>query len=112
MKEIFNFWTPLDQDFFWQGTGKRRKYHMIKWEALSRPKEFGGLGFMDVRAMNICLLVKWIDKLERGEEGLCCSLLRRKYIGHNSQEYLSDQEQTRFSILEISVGHKRLVSKR
>jgi len=31
--------------FFWQGTGKKRKYHMVKWPALSRPKEFGGLGF-------------------------------------------------------------------
>lgn len=28
---------------------------MIKWEALNRPKEFGGLGFMDVRVMNTCL---------------------------------------------------------
>jgi hypothetical protein len=28
--------------FFWQDTGKKRKYHMIKWEALKRPKEFGG----------------------------------------------------------------------
>ena len=45
--------------FFWQGTNKERKYHMIKWEALSRPKEYAGLGFiMDVRVMNTCLLVK------------------------------------------------------
>jgi len=54
--------------FYWQGTGKKRKYHMIKWEALNRPKEVGGLGFMDVRAMNISLLAKWIDRLERGEQ--------------------------------------------
>jgi hypothetical protein len=39
---------------------------MIKWEALNRPREFGGLGFLDVRVMNTCLLHKWIDKLERG----------------------------------------------
>ena len=43
---------------------------MIKWEALNRPKEFGGLGFMDVRVMNICLLAKWIDKLERCDNSL------------------------------------------
>ena len=52
--------------FFWQGTSKKRKYHMIKLEALNRTKEFGGLGFADVRVMNTCLLAKWIDKLERG----------------------------------------------
>jgi hypothetical protein len=28
---------------------------MIKREALNRPKEFGGLGFMDDRVMNTCL---------------------------------------------------------
>jgi hypothetical protein len=43
---------------FWQGTGKKKKYHIVKWEAMSRPKEFGGLGFLDVRAVNTCLLVK------------------------------------------------------
>ena len=24
--------------FFWEGTSKKRKYHMVKWEALNRPK--------------------------------------------------------------------------
>jgi len=70
--------------FYWQGTGKKRKYHMVKWEALSRPKEFGGLGFLDVRVMNICLLAKWIAKLETGDNSLCCSLLRQKYLGQKS----------------------------
>jgi len=70
--------------FYWQGTSKKRKYHMIKWEALNRPKEFGGLGFLDVRIMNVCLLAKWIDKLERGDSSLCCSLLRNKYLGDRS----------------------------
>jgi len=70
--------------FYWQGTGKKRKYHMVKWEALSRPKEFGGLGFLDVRVMNICLLAKWIAKLETGDSSLCCSLLRQKYLGQKS----------------------------
>lgn len=65
--------------FFWEGAGKKRKYHMIKWEALQRPKKFGGLGFLDVRAMNVCLMVKWIDRLETGDSSLCCSLLRKKY---------------------------------
>jgi hypothetical protein len=61
--------------FYLQGASKKRKYHMIKWEALSRPKDFGGLGFLDVRVMNVCLLAKWIDKLERDDGSLCCSLL-------------------------------------
>jgi len=76
--------NTLRSRFFWQGTRKKKKYHMVKWEALSRPKESGGLGFMDVRAMNVCLLSKWIDKLERGDESMCCELLRKKYLGQKS----------------------------
>ena len=33
---------------------------MVKWEALCRPTDIGGLGFLDTRVMNICLLSKWI----------------------------------------------------
>ena len=58
--------------FFWQGTNKKTKYHMVKWEALNRPKDFGDLGFIDIRVMNSCLVCKWIDRLERGNSSVCC----------------------------------------
>ena len=53
---------------------------MIKWEALDKPKEFGGLGFIDTRAMKTALLCKSIFRLESGEDSLCMNLLRRKYL--------------------------------
>jgi hypothetical protein len=89
--------------FFWQGFGKKRKYHMVKWEALARPKEAGGLGFMDVRAMNISLLAKWIDKLERGDNSICCNLLRRKYLGEKSIFQFKGRKGSQFwrSLLDI-----------
>jgi len=49
---------------------------------VSLAKEFGGLGFMDVRVRNICC--KWVNKLERGETCICCELLRRKYLDEKS----------------------------
>lgn len=52
---------------------------MIRWEALCRPKEFRGMGFINTRVMNAALLCKWIFRIESGQEDLCCSLLRRKY---------------------------------
>ena len=70
--------------FFWQGTNKKHKYHMVKWEALIRPKEFGGAGFMDIRAMNICFLVKWIERVEKNENSICVQLLCKKYLGDKS----------------------------
>ena len=95
--------------FYWQGTSKKRKYHMVKWEALSRPKEFGGLGFMDVRVMNTCLLAKWIDRLERGDDSLCCSLLRKKYLDNKSIFQIKNKKGSQFwrSLLDIREWYQR-----
>jgi len=79
--------------FFWQGTSK----------------EFGGLGFLDVRVMNVCLLAKWIDKLERDEGGLCCSLLKRKYLGNKSIFQIRNRKGSQFwiSLLDIRDWYQR-----
>ena len=47
-------------------------------------KRVGGLGFLDVRTMNICLLAKWLERLESDEDSLCVELLRKKYLGNMS----------------------------
>ena len=44
--------------FFWQGAREEFKYHMAKWDTLSRPKDQGGLGIINTQIMNECLLVK------------------------------------------------------
>nr|TKW22550.1 hypothetical protein SEVIR_4G236000v2 [Setaria viridis] len=46
------------------------------------PKRGGVLGFTNTRVMNKCLLAKWIFKIERGDDNICCNLLRKKYLGH------------------------------
>ena len=76
---------------------------MVKWEALNRPKQFGGLGFMDIRVMNTCLLGKWIDKLERGDNSLCCNILRNKYLGHKSIFQVRNRKGSQFwkSLLDV-----------
>jgi hypothetical protein len=50
-------------NFYWQGVGEKKKYHMIRWDTPCRPKEFGGMGFLDTRAMNLYLLSKWVMKI-------------------------------------------------
>ena len=57
--------------FFWQG-GTRRKYHLVKWDAICKSMPKGGLGVKNISKMNIGLLCKWWWKLER-EEGVCGS---------------------------------------
>jgi hypothetical protein len=65
---------------FWEGFGEKKKYHMVRWDTLCKPKDFGGLGFVDSRVRNICLMSKWIYKLENGSEDLSCQILRNKYL--------------------------------
>jgi hypothetical protein len=36
--------------FFWRGCDtKKFKYHMVKWENVCLPKDFGGLGIINTR---------------------------------------------------------------
>ena len=57
--------------FLWGKEGRPLcKYHMVHWQDLCAPTNFGGLGFIESRAKNISLLAKWIIKLERGDQDL------------------------------------------
>ena len=66
------------------GDEQKKKVYGGIWEALARPKDCGGLGFMDVKVMNICLLCKWLERLERCDSSIYVQLLRRKYLGEQS----------------------------
>jgi hypothetical protein len=69
--------------FFWEGreaNGPKRKYHWMRWDAVCKPKSLGGLGIIDTRVMNICLMAKWIWKLYAGEQGLWADIVRAKYL--------------------------------
>jgi hypothetical protein len=48
---------------------------------LATPKKAGGAGFTNTRIRNKCFLAKWFFKIERGDQTLCCNLLRQKYLG-------------------------------
>jgi hypothetical protein len=74
-------------DTAWHGPDMKRKYHMAKWDLMATPKAAGGAGFTDTRVMNKCLLAKWIFKIERGDNTICCNLLRQKYLGENIFSY-------------------------
>jgi hypothetical protein len=67
--------------FFWEGVGEKRKYHMVDWATVCKPKEYGGLGVLNTRLMNIAFLLKWIWKLYQGAEGLWVDILKAKYLG-------------------------------
>jgi len=66
--------------FFWQGDGHKKKYRLTKWNVVCRPKDQGGLGFIDLETQNKCLFSKWLFKLVN-ENGVWQQLLKNKYLG-------------------------------
>lgn len=50
--------------FLWQGTEKRKKYALVACENVCIPKQFGGMRILDLKEMNISLLLKWWWKLK------------------------------------------------
>lgn len=67
-------------NFLWQGAEDKFKYHMAKWDLASRPEDQGGLGIINTRAMNDCLLVKWIWKIHQEPDEMWYRLIKAKYL--------------------------------
>uniref|UniRef100_J3MDK7 Reverse transcriptase zinc-binding domain-containing protein n=1 Tax=Oryza brachyantha TaxID=4533 RepID=J3MDK7_ORYBR len=82
-ESIHNRLDSIRGRFYWEGVNDKRRYHMVKWCNLAFPKNFGGLGFTETRAMNSSLLAKWIFKLESNDSSLCMMVLRNKYMSNS-----------------------------
>ncbi|KAK1669324.1 hypothetical protein QYE76_057483 [Lolium multiflorum] len=65
--------------FFWEGAGPKRKYHMVNWPTVCRPKELGGFGLLNTKIMNQALLLKWVWRLYQQEDTIWVHLIRAKY---------------------------------
>ena len=69
--------------FFWQGSSDKHRYRLAKWDILCRPKDQGGLGILNLKLQNKCLLAKWLVNL-LNTEGIWQMLLRNKYLNFKS----------------------------
>ena len=79
--------TEMDQirsNFFWQGDRDEFKYHMAKMDTIYRPRNQGGLGMINTKIMNDCLLDKWIWKIHKGADELWFQLIKAKYLQSGS----------------------------
>lgn len=50
----------IRSQFFWTGDCDKFKCHMLKWDNVCLPKDFGGLGIINTRIFIESLLMKWI----------------------------------------------------
>jgi hypothetical protein len=64
LKKLNQYRSP----FFWQGGSDNKKHRLAKWDILYRPKDQGGLGVIDLKVQNKCLLSKWIVNLLNSED--------------------------------------------
>ena len=65
--------------FLWQESQRVKKYHLVNWQDICRPKDQGGLGMIDPDIMNKCLLSKWLWRLENSC-GIWQDIIKKKYL--------------------------------
>lgn len=53
---------------------------MVNSKAVYRPKDFGGLGVINSRLFNDCLLSKWLWKIDQARDELWFRILKAKYF--------------------------------
>jgi hypothetical protein len=70
--------TKIIRKFFWEGNSEKKKYYLVKWDVVCKPRKKGGLGIKNLQLFNQCLLCKWWWKLEE-EDGLWIQLVKAKY---------------------------------
>jgi hypothetical protein len=66
--------------FLWEGTGAKRKYHLVNCPPSVDPRPcMGGLGLLNTKKKNIALLLKWVWKLYNEEDNIWSRIIKAKY---------------------------------
>lgn len=67
-------------EFWWRGNKYSKGMHWRSWDALSKPKSVGGLGFKDIEAFNIALLGKQLWRMLIHKESLLAKVYKSRYF--------------------------------
>ncbi|KAJ1421161.1 ribonuclease H [Sesbania bispinosa] len=65
--------------FIWVTTQARKRCHLISWDKICRPKEFGGLGFRPLRVSNEAYMIKLAWNIIARPDSFWVKVLREKY---------------------------------
>ncbi|XP_068483362.1 uncharacterized protein [Phaseolus vulgaris] len=71
----------LQRNFLWGWGSDGRKIAWVSWKKVCEPRDYGGLGVIDLRKFNLALLGKWIWRLGTDKGGLWKEILVSKYGG-------------------------------
>ena len=66
--------------YWWGQTKDEKKIHWINWKKLCTPKKKGGMGFRDIQALNLALLVKQAWWLIQDTHSLFYRVYKSRYF--------------------------------
>jgi hypothetical protein len=69
----------LIRNFWWGEDENKRKVHWEAWDVLTRPKNFGGVGFRDLKLLNQAMLARQCWRIISKPDSLCARLLKSIY---------------------------------
>jgi hypothetical protein len=95
--------NSLIRQFWWGSKEGKRKPCWVSWDAMTRPKHLGGLGFRDLELFNLCLLARQSWRLLQEPTSLSARILKAIYFPETTileAELGSHPSQIRCSILD------------
>jgi hypothetical protein len=69
--------------FLWDNTEEKHRYHLANWPLVAQKKEFGGLGILDLRSLNLALLSAWIFRYQLNKTAIWTKIVDYKYKTKN-----------------------------
>jgi hypothetical protein len=66
-------------NYFWNDYVDHRKMHLTNWHSICMKKQYEGLGILDIRDLNLCMLSLWVRRYIRDEGKLCRRVVEKKY---------------------------------
>ena len=79
LKGIIDKMRKMIFHFLWAGKQKSFKFHLVEWEAISKPQFLGGWGIKNLSFFNLALCAKCISRC-LFDNGLWGKVIRVKYL--------------------------------